>query len=178
MAAFGSTAADFGFTRRSREMIARTRIDEDDASDDEGPSEYGKAGPSPAAIAYLASLRSELLPARDTTAAASRSISQVSVSRPREAPQAPRQSNVQKDGVASAARIPELQPTGKRFLSKAERRKEKKRKASTAAKIPAVGSGAQPTDTSADSRALPSSSKSAKSKKRKLSGTGSSQSQR
>ena len=139
MAAFGTTGADFGNTRRSRELIARTRQD----GGDEGPSDQG-SGPTPAAAALLASLRSELLPLRPSASAAAKPRP-TTVSSVRPAPQ-PRQSPRPVHADVDAARPPMPLSTfggsaapdggGKRFLSKAERRKEKKRKGADGAGEP------------------------------------------
>lgn len=121
MAAVGTTAADFGNTRRSKELLSRTRIDVGAEKDVKG------SGPTPAAAAFLASLRTELLPLRPPQPAP------VAAARPKLSTAVPQSSNATADLQPSAE-----QPSrdrgrhGKRFMSTADRRREKKRKRDSA----------------------------------------------
>ena len=121
MAAFGATGADFGRTKKSQKY-ARTRETGEDA--DDLPTSHG---PSPAAAAFLAGLRDELLPLRSSCAppkSFSTSASKRPAVSPRMAPPVPNTKDLHHDDSGSALdKLP-----GKRFLSKAERRKEKKKK--------------------------------------------------
>ena len=122
MAAFGVTGADFGNTRKSRELIARTRLD-GSGNDGEGGS-----GPTPAAVAYLASLRNELVQRPAPAAAAAPAVR----SRAKLAEDVPHRPAPTPPAASSVGGGLPLQRGEKRFLSAAERRKEKKRKLGSA----------------------------------------------
>jgi hypothetical protein len=118
MAAVGTTAADFGNTRRSKELLSRTRIDVSAEKDVKG------SGPTPAAAAFLANLRTELLPLRPPPPAP------IAAMRPQISTAMPQSSNATADLQPN---VPDGGRQGKRFMSTADRRREKKRKRDSAA---------------------------------------------
>ena len=145
MAAFGATGADFGNTRRSRELIARTRESDTGGGDEE------TSAPTPAANALLATLRAEILTqAAPPPAKAMPSVRPAASAKPRPAP-------------ADTPRMPDPQAhSSKRFLSKAERRREKKRKALHPAESDAAAASSESRGDAGEGSEVP-----AKAKKRK-----------
>ena len=120
MASTGTSAADFGNTRKSKETINRTRV-----IDDGGDDAYSvSAAASPAAAEYLASLRAELLGGKPSRAPAPQPPKPRASAAPPARPSAG--AVAQPSAVASSGGGGRASAIGKRRLSSAEKKKEKK----------------------------------------------------